>query len=263
MKVSTAVALFVALAASPVWAQGQAGANRRLEGSWVRLDTQGAGSFGGLGAQIPPAQLTPAGAAARGGAPARAGGPGPARAGGPPAAALPNAPGVPYIVVERPCGFNPGRSNGALLVSPDSGGIHIVEGKDEVILAGERGGVRHIYMDGRPHPAAGRWTPTPAGHSIGRYDGNALLVDTVGFIPGAVPGGGQRSAETYLRERFEVSADGMRMTVTYTWDDPRIFVRPHTYTYTFDRLPDAYAFEDWCDASDPIERQSIVPPVQR
>jgi hypothetical protein len=170
---------------------------------------------------------------------------------------------VPYIVVERPCA-NAARGNGALLLNPDSGGIHIIEHRDQVILAGERGGVRHIYLDGRPHPPLAGRVPTFAGHSTGRYEGNVLVVDTIGLIPGGVVGGGVRSAETRLSERFEVSADGKTMTITYTWQDPKIYQKPHTYSYFFDRLPaNSYAYEDWCDAGDPIERQSIVPPEQR
>jgi hypothetical protein len=255
--------------ASVVFAAGVAGAaaleaqsgspapDVRIEGHWVRKDVGGAGSFGGLANQIPPAQLTPEAAATRGGGPGRAGGPGPAPG------AKPNPAGVPYIVVERPCA-NAARGNGALLVNPDSGGIHIIEHKDEVILAGERGGVRHIYLDGRPHPALAGRVPTPAGHSTGRYDGNALIIDTIGLTPGGVVGGGQRTPETRLTERLEVSPDGKTMTITYTWQDPKIYQKPHTYSYVFDRLPaGSYAFEDWCDAGDPIEKQSIVPPPQR
>jgi hypothetical protein len=236
---------------------GSTAPDLRIEGHWVRKDIGGAGSFGGLANQIPPAQLTPEAAATRGGGPGRAGGPGPAPG------AKPNAAGVPYIVVERPCA-NAARGNGALLVNPDSGGIHIIEHKDEVILAGERGGVRHIFLDGRPHPPLAGRVPTPAGHSIGRYEGNALIVDTIGLTPGGVAGGGQRTPETRLTERLEVSRDGRTMTITYTWQDAKIYQKPHTYSYVFDRLPaNSYAFEDWCDAGDPIERQSIVPPPQR
>ena len=149
------------------------------------------------------------------------------------------------------------------MISPDSGGIHVIEHKDEVILSGDRGGVRHIYLDGRPHSPMATRVPRPAGHSMGRYEGNVLVVDTVGLTPGAVVAGGVRTAETRLTERFEVSADGQRLTITYTWQDPKIYQKPHTYSYTFDRLPPgSYAFEEWCDASDPIERQSIVPPPQ-
>jgi hypothetical protein len=98
---------------------------------------------------------------------------------------------------------------------------------------------------------------------VGRYDGNVLVVETVGLTPGAVVAGGQRTPETRLTERFEVAPDGGRMTITYTWQDPKIYQKPHTYTYHFDRLPPgSYVFEDWCDASDPIERQGVAPPPQ-
>jgi len=146
--------------------------------------------------------------------------------------------------------------------------VHFVEHKDEVIFAGERGGVRHFYLDGRQHPTP--WTPTPAGHSIAKYEGNILVVETVGFTAGAVPGGGVRTPETRLVERFEVAPDGKRLTITYTWDDPRVYQKPHVYRYYFDRspiidsagTPVSYALEEWCDAGDPIEKQSIVPPKQ-
>ena len=261
-----AAALVVLGLATPIPLQAQAPSapiNRRIEGSWVRTDPAGSGSFGGLTSQFTPALLTPAAAAGRSAGPGRAAGPGPGPVGGPAATGRP-APGVPIIVVDQPCANNPGRGNGAILVSPDSVGIHIVEHRDEVILAGERGGVRHVYMDGRPHPPLAGWVPTPAGHSIGRYEGNVLIVDTVGFTPGAVVAGGLRTPETRLTERFGVSPDGRTMTIAYTWQDSKIYQKPHTYAYVFDRLPpDAYAFEAWCDASDPRERQSIVPPAQR
>jgi hypothetical protein len=251
-------------------AQAPATTTARLEGDWVRIDPDGAGTFGGLGASIPPAQLLPgvSAAAGRGGG-GRGGGRG--GRGGPPVveSSKPNAEGVPYIVVAQPCsGGVGGRSNGALLVNPDSGGVHFIEHKDEVIFAGERGGVRHFYLDGRQHPTP--WTPTPAGHSVGKYEGNTLVVETVGFTAGAVPGGGIRTPETRLVERFEVTPDGQRLTITYAWDDPKVYQKPHVYQYYFDRSPTldsagtpvSYALEEWCDAGDPVEKQSIVPPKQ-
>ena len=258
----TGAVIAVGLATAPIAAQGQGQPNRRIEGHWVRTDPAGSGSFGGLNDQFTPAQLTPEATAAAG---RRGGGPG--RGGGPAGGVVPGQPnptGVPYIVVERPCATGTGRGNGALLVNPDSGGIHIVEHKDEVLLIGERGGVRHIYMDNRPHPNLAGWVPTPAGHSVGKYEGNVLVIDTVGLTPGGVVAGGQRTPETHLTERFEVSPDGKKLTISYTWQDPKIYVKPHSYSYVFDRLPaGSYAFEDWCDASDPIEKQSVVPPPQR
>jgi len=237
---------------------------RRLEGAWVRTDPDGSGSFGGLGSNIVPARLKPGVSMAGAGRGGRAGGGRGAR-GAPPDAAgagTPHKEGDPYIAVAQPCFGGAGRSGGAPLVNPDSGGVHFAVSKDEVIFAGERGGVRHIYMDRRPHPSS--WTPTGAGHSVGRFEGDVLVVETVGFTPGAVPGGGMRSAATQLVERFQVAPDGQTMTVTYTWDDPAIYEQPHTYRYLFDRAPGnpPYALEEWCDASDPIEKQSIVPPKQ-
>ncbi len=245
-----------------------------LEGAWVRTDPDGAGSFGGLGRSIPPAKLKAGvsmnaggrGGGGRGGRAGRGAGPvdeygNPLRGAGA-ANTGPHAEGDPYIVVAQPCGSGGGRGGGALLINPDSGGVHLVASKDEVIFAGERGGIRHIYIDGRQHPS--NFQATGAGHSIGHWEGNVLVVDTVGLTPGAVPGGGMRSAATHLIERFEVAPGGKTMTITYTWDDPAIYEQPHTYHYNFDRSPGnpPYALEEWCDASDPIEQQSIVPPKQ-
>ena len=90
-----------------------------------------------------------------------------------------------------------------------------------------------------------------------------LVVETVGLTPGNVTAGGRRSPETVLRERFQLSPDGKRLTITYTWEDPGIYVKPHSYRLFFERLPEgSYAIEDWCDPSDPATRQSIVPPKQ-
>src|SRR6478609_10255755 len=70
-----------------------AAANSRLEGDWVRIDPDGAGSFDGLGASIPPARLLP-------GVSAGAGRGGRGRGGAPAAQPSgPNPEGVPYIVV--------------------------------------------------------------------------------------------------------------------------------------------------------------------
>jgi len=40
---------------------------------------------------------------------------------------------------------------------------------------------REIYMDGRPHPKGDDLNPTYLGHSVGHWDGDALVVDVVGF----------------------------------------------------------------------------------
>ena len=231
----------------------------RLEGDWVRIDPNGSGDFGGLTSKFTPASLTPQGTSAAEAMRRAQNAPrGPAytenRA---------HNPGEPYIVVARPCASGP-FGGGALGINPDSGAIHFVIGKDEIILAPERGGIRHIYMDGRKHPDVSRWTPTGSGHSVGRIENGELVVDTMGIAQGPVTAGGWRTPETHLTERFVVSPDGEHLTIRYHWDDPKLYQKPHEYQYQLDRLPaGSYAFEEWCDASDPIEQQSIVPPPQQ
>jgi hypothetical protein len=260
-----AAVLLACISAPSVRTQPPPTAGARLEGDWVRVDPDGVGSFDGLSRVVPSAHLVPG--VGEGGRGLGRGG----RGRGLPEPTAPNPAGVPYIVVAQPCGGGGGgRGNGGLLINPDSGGVHFVEHQDEVIFAGERGGVRHIRLDRGGHPASSHWTPTPAGHSIGRYEGGTLVVETIGFTAGAVPGGGLRTPETRLIERFEVSPDGQRLTIVYTWDDPKIYQTPHVYRLYFERAPAvnsngalvSYALEEWCDAGDPIEKQSIVPPKQ-
>ena len=262
-RIAAAALLLACTGAGPLQTQPPSATAARLEGDWVRIDPDGVGSFDGLSRVIPAAQLLSGVAGAGGGRGARGR--------GVPQSSGPNPEGVPYIVVAQPCGGGGGgRGNGGLLINPDSGGVHFVEHKDEVIFAGERGGVRHIYLDRSGHPDLSHRAPTPAGHSIGRYEGRTLVVDTTGFTAGAVPGGGVRTPETRLVERFELSPDGQRLTIVYTWDDPKIYQKPHVYRLYFERAPAvtsngalvSYSLEEWCDAGDPIEKQSIVPPKQ-
>ena len=41
--------------------------------------------------------------------------------------------------------------------------------------------IRRIYIDGRPHPAEDQWLGTWFGHSVGRWEGDTLVVSTVDF----------------------------------------------------------------------------------
>ena len=87
---------------------------------------------------------------------------------------------------------------------------------------------------------------------MGRFENGELVVDTIGIVPGGVVAGGYRTPETRLTERFILSANGSHLTIEYRWEDPKIYQTPHVYRYELDRLPEgSYAFEQWCDASDP------------
>jgi hypothetical protein len=225
-----------------------------LEGGWVRIDVDGSGSFNALAAKFPRAVLTPAAQTAAAEQAKRAAQPRFDFARDP---SKPRAAGEGYVVTDGSCTLPGG-------VEPNSAAFHVVQSKDQVLIVRENPGLpRTIYMDDRAHPDLSRVAPNAAGHSTGRYDAGSLLVETIGLTQGNVTAGGWRTPETRLTERYRLSPDGQRLTITYTWEDPRVYVKPHTYQIVAERTPPgSWAFESWCDSSDPSQRLSIVPPQQ-
>ncbi len=222
------------------------GAVPDLEGVFVRADTIGGGSWDGANAAIPRALLLDGPAGGRGGPGAGGRGRGGAPGGG-------RAAGAPMPLGGAGCG-----GGGFINLMQHSSAFHIVQQKDEVLLVGEMPMTRRFYMDGRKHPDMSVWEGSGVGHSIGRYEGDTLVVDTVGFAGGGIPGGGRATRETVLTERFRMTPDGKMLHATMTWDDPKIYQKPHVYEFFYNKMPDeAYAFEEWCDMSDPRQGEAL------
>jgi hypothetical protein len=83
------------------------------------------------------------------------------------------------------------------------------------------GAARIVYLDGRAHPPSEE--RDRQGHSIGRWEGGALVVDTTNFADqetGGVPSGGGK----HLVERFALAEDGKSMSYTFEWRDPQFLV---------------------------------------
>ena len=82
--------------------------------------------------------------------------------------------------------------------------------------------VRRIYVDGRGHPPDLK--PTWMGHSIGRYDGDALVVDTIGIKEGRWVDnqGHPHSDALHLVERIR-RVDQKHLEVEVTFDDPKTY----------------------------------------
>ena len=100
---------------------------------------------------------------------------------------------------------------------------------------------RYIYVDGRMHPPADELEPTTNGHSIGRWEGETLVVDTVGFNSRGItriPGGGYRTPTSHLVERYRLLDGGQRLTVQFTWEDSAVFERPHSYEFQYYKVRD-------------------------
>jgi hypothetical protein len=124
---------------------------------------------------------------------------------------------------------------------------------------------RHIYLDGRKRPDPDHLIRSVNGHSIGHWEGDVLVVDSIGFTGGGMtPGGGRVGPNTRLVERFKLLEGGKKLSVTSTWDDPDIYLKPHTYELTYHRSdPGTYAFEEYCHADDAAQAGSVVQPEQK
>ena len=97
--------------------------------------------------------------------------------------------------------------------------------------------VRQIFMDGRPHPED--ITPSYMGHSIGKWDGDTLVVDTVGFNEKTWldRDGHPHSDQLHVTERFH-RLDRDNMTMDLTMDDPKALAKPWKSTLYFQLKPD-------------------------
>jgi hypothetical protein len=107
--------------------------------------------------------------------------------------------------------------------------------------------VRHIYTDGRSHPADP--DPTFNGHSIGHWDGRTLVVDSVGFVPDTPLGfnwGMQHSTKMHIVERFRLK-DPDTLEIVTTIDDADALTKPWTTAKVFKRHGDWTIAEYICE----------------
>ena len=123
---------------------------------------------------------------------------------------------------------------------------------------------RRIYTDGRKHPPAEDLLPTWEGHSIGRWDGDTLVVDTIGlngrtrplngYVANAVSATPESlkvprlpsSDQMHLVERFRLVGNGDILEVTRTITDPKTYLRPFSNTVHLERRPDLDVQEYYC-----------------
>jgi len=106
---------------------------------------------------------------------------------------------------------------------------------------GDAGNHRVIYMDGRTHPPKDEWVPNWLGHSIGRFEGDTLVVDTVGFNDKwwFDRRGTPHTGQLHVSERYtRVNYGTLRLNATV--EDPGALSRPVNLTFTARLLrPDA------------------------
>lgn len=107
--------------------------------------------------------------------------------------------------------------------------------------------MRRIFTDGRKHPEDP--DPTFNGHSIGHWEGDTLVVDTVGFTADTPLGnswGMKHSEKMRIEERFRVTAPDT-MEIQTTVYDPIALTKPWTTTKTLARHRDWDIAEYICE----------------
>jgi hypothetical protein len=239
------VAAAIALLASGA-ALGQStpkGSVPDLSGFWERKDDLGSGSFGGTLERIPKAAIKPEIMAANREAAAR------------------QFRGEVVSLGSKWC-----LTNQYPFFMQHSAAWDIVQTDSEIVQVPEvHTFPRHIYLDGRQHPDPAHVESSVNGHAVGHWEGDTLVVDSIGFPGGAgAPGGGRVGPKTHLVERFRLLDGGKMLSVTFTWEDPAIYLKPHTYELTYHKSdPGTYAFEEYCHADDPVQGGSVVEPPQK
>lgn len=97
---------------------------------------------------------------------------------------------------------------------------------------------RVVHLDQAEHPAA--LEPTMQGHSIGRWEGKTLVVDTVGYAANPQGYGFDvpSSAAKHVVERFTLTTDGKHLDYEATVEDREYFSGPVTHRSQWDYRPE-------------------------
>ena len=123
----------------------------------------------------------------------------------------------------------------------------IIQTPSEILIIYEGSGttVREIFMDGRPLPK----DPEPwwNGYSIGRWEGDTLVVETTGFmddgwldVRGSPLTSGAKLIERYRRVRFGY------LELEETFDDPKAYTRPFSARVYYRLSSDTQLIEFVC-----------------
>jgi hypothetical protein len=122
--------------------------------------------------------------------------------------------------------------------------------RDIVILYEANGNTRQILTDGRPLPNN---DPTPwwYGYSIGHWDGDILVVETMGFrddvwldVEGSPLTSTGKITERWHRPKFGL------MQIDITIEDPKAYTKPFTVRVNHQLMPDTEVMEFVCQEKD-------------
>lgn len=108
---------------------------------------------------------------------------------------------------------------------------------EETLILNSYSEIRHIYTDGRPHPdEKDRW-PTAWGDSVGHWEGDTLVIDTVSVKrPGPIPIPPLLSEKAHYVERLrKTGPDHIEAQITI--EDPGVLAQPWVMHVVYQRMP--------------------------
>ena len=106
---------------------------------------------------------------------------------------------------------------------------------------------RVIYLDGRTHPPANA-PHSKMGHSIGRWEGATLVVDTTHVAASTITNNGLDHGENvHVIERFWLSADGKTLMARQEFEDPDVIENRGARLVAWDRQPGERIYPYECD----------------
>lgn len=133
----------------------------------------------------------------------------------------------------------------------------MVQAPQEIVILAEAGDPpRQIHLDGRSLPVDP--LPTWTGYSVGRWQGDTLVVETVGLTEQSwLDGFGHpRSEAMKIRETYH-RRDFGHMDVEFTFEDPKYYSRPFSVRTQLNLIPDA-EFQEFVCAENEKDRVHIV-----
>jgi hypothetical protein len=130
-------------------------------------------------------------------------------------------------------------------------GLHRIMQSPTVVALLYEGGSRYrqIFLDGRQLPRDPN--PTWMGYSVGRWDGETLVVETAGFNDRTWLDvvGHPHSEQLRVTERFR-RIDFGHIQRQITFDDPQTLTKPLTLSLALIYVPDTEMLEDVCEDRD-------------
>lgn len=125
-----------------------------------------------------------------------------------------------------------------------------------LVITEELRGIWQIHMD-KPLPA--QVEPSYGGYNAGHWEGNTLVIESIGFRPGqsagpdGVQGSGVKVTTRITRASNGDKRNGDRLVIRRTTENPNLYTRPYTEVSVARWRPDLEMLEFNCEESTPAE----------